>query len=146
MVADIKTLKIKPWLLAIMIIIVSLMIGAQPSIGKTVFADDSVQASLRAEDQTIHRGQTFDVDVELNDNEGILTLFLTIKFDHSVFTLTNVQQIREALGSLNMEHSGSGYDYVDDRTVGKREKRRKASRLLRYPQNRRRKIRIFALR
>ena len=86
--------------------------------GEETVSAKSVTARLSAQDQTVHRGQTFDVDVDLADNTGLLTLYLTVKFDHSVFKLINVRQIRQALGELNMEHSGSGYDYVDEKTGG----------------------------
>ena len=118
MVENIKAFKIKSLFLGIMIVIVSLMICVPSTSWKIVWADDVVQAKIRAENQTIHRGQTFDVDIGINENEGILTLFLTVKFDHNIFTLVNVQQIRSGLGSLNLEHSGSGYDYIDDATGG----------------------------
>ena len=77
-----------------------------------------VTAQLSSQNQTIHRGQTFDVDVNLAENTGILTLYLTVKFNHDVFKLVNVQQVRQSLAELNMEHSGSGYDYIDERTGG----------------------------
>lgn len=83
----------------------------------TAYADE-VNARLSSEDQTVHRGQAFDVDVKVADNTGLLTLYLTVKFDHKIFTLINVQQVRQALGDLNMEHSGSGYDYIDEKTGG----------------------------
>ncbi len=118
MVENIKTFKIKSLFLLIMIAVVSLIMCAPLPNDNITFADDAVQATISAENQTIHRGQTFDVDIDINGNKGILTLYLTVKFDHNIFTLTNVQQIRDALGSLNMEHSGSGYDYVDDSTGG----------------------------
>ena len=125
MVKNIKTIKISSLLFAIVTVMLSLLIGASPpkcdSVpnGRSAWAEDyTIQAKLNAENQTIHRGQTFDVDVEISENVGILTLFLTVKFNHNIFTLTNVQQIRDALGSLNLEHSGSGYDYIDDRTGG----------------------------
>ena len=118
MVKNIKTFKIKSLFLLIVIAVVSLIICAPFPNENITLADDAVQATMHADNQTIHRGQTFDVDIEINDNKGLLTLFVTVKFNHNIFTLTNVQQVREALGSLNMEHSGSGYDYIDEKTGG----------------------------
>lgn len=89
-----------------------LLLGRHPAYA------DSYNARVFAEDQTIHRGQTFEVDIQVADNTGLQTLYLTVKFDHSVFTLTDVQQVRQALGQLNLEHSGSGYDYIDEKTGG----------------------------
>ena len=91
--------------------------AALPAITFTAAADE-VDVRLFSQDQTVHRGQTFEVDVNLSDNTGLITLFLTVKFDHSVFSLINAQQVRQALASMNMEHSGSGYDYIDDKTGG----------------------------
>ena len=118
MVKNIRTFKIKSLFLLIMIAFAFCVVYFLFANGSVVLADQNVQAKIRAENQTIHRGQTFEVDIDINENEGLLTLFLTVKFNHNVFTLTNVQQVREALGSLNMEHSGSGYDYIDDLTGG----------------------------
>jgi len=118
LVGSLKTFKNRIFILAILIVAMSLVIFAPPPDDNKVYADGAVRARMHADDQTVHRGQTFDVDINLSDNEGILTLFLTLKFDHRIFTLTNVQQVRESLGSLNLEHSGSGYDYVDDKTGG----------------------------
>ena len=99
------------------ILLIALLAISPQTMLRLVYAN-SVAAKVSAENQTIHRGQTFDVDINLTENTGILTLYLTIKFDHNVFKLTNVQQVRQALGDLNMEHSGSGYDYIDERTGG----------------------------
>lgn len=96
--------------------IMALFICSPPAL-HLIYAD-TIVAKISSQDQTIHRGQTFDVDVDLTENTGLLTLFLTVRFDHSVFKLTNVQQVRQALGELNMEQSGGGYDYVDDKTGG----------------------------
>ena len=98
-------------------IILSLLICAPPATDNVVHAS-TYDAHVSAQNQTIHRGQTFEVDVNISENTGILTLFLTIKFDHSIFSLTNVEQDKTALGNLNMEHSGSGYDYIDKDTGG----------------------------
>ena len=117
MVKDIKLFsRLKAFQLFAILILSLLLITLPPSV-YPAYAD-AVNAKVSAEDQTVHRGQTFEVDVELTENTGLLTLYLIVKFDHSVFTLTNVQQIRQALGELNMEHSGSGYDYVDEKTGG----------------------------
>ena len=79
---------------------------------------DPLNARISSQDQTIHRGQTFEVDIDISDNTGLLTLYLTVKFDHKIFKLIDVQQVRQALGELNLEHSGSGYDYIDEKTGG----------------------------
>ncbi len=118
MVRNIRAFQIKSLFLSIMIIAVSLAVCALRPNENVALADEEIQAKVVAEDQTVHRGQTFDVDIVINENKGILTLYLTVKFDHDIFTLTNVSQVRDALGSLNMEHSGSGYDYVDEHTGG----------------------------
>ena len=119
MVGNIKSRAVKLKILTFILLLLCVLICAPPITKSGLSANgDVVPIKLQSEDQTIHRGQTFDVDVELSDNSGILTLFLVVKFDHSVFNLTNVQQVKQALGSLNMEYSGSGFDYVDARTGG----------------------------
>lgn len=100
-------------LLTLFLLIITLLLGQYPA-----NADPPLNARIASQDQTIHRGQTFEVDVDISDNTGLLTLYLTVKFDHSVFKLIDVQQVRQALGELNLEHSGSGYDYVDEKTGG----------------------------
>ncbi len=116
MVRNIKLYKFKI-LQFFAFLILSLLICLPPSIGSLVYAN-SITAQVSSQNQTVHRGQTFDVDINLTENTGLLTLFLTVKFDHNVFKLTNVQQVRQALSELNMEHSGSGYDYIDEKTGG----------------------------
>lgn len=110
---------IDKWVLRLFALLtISFLILASPLNKFTTAFADTVNARLSSQDQTVHRGQTFDVDVNLTDNTGLWTLFITVKFDHKIFTLINVQQVRQALGNLNMEHSGSGYDYVDEKTGG----------------------------
>ena len=114
---DIKSKNNRNILRLFVLLIISLLICAPPAISQNVYADIPT-AQISSQNQTVHRGQTFDVDVNLSGNTGLLTLFLTIKFDHNVFKLINVQQTKQALSELNMEHSGSGYDYVDEKTGG----------------------------
>ena len=81
-------------------LIMALLFCAPPSLAGLIHADP-INGRVSSQDQTIHRGQTFDVDVNLSDNTGILTLYLTVKFNHNVFKLINVQQVRDALSELN---------------------------------------------
>ena len=115
-----KDLKIrhlsKTWM-SFALIIMLLIICIPPATNSNIYAYTS-ETHVASIDQEIHRGQTFDVDIDISSNTGILTLYLTIKYDHDVFKLINVQQLRTALGELNMEHSGSGYDYIDEKTGG----------------------------
>lgn len=43
-------------------------------------------------DKTVHRGQTFTVDVDLSGNEGLIALYLTLRYDDTVMKLTEVEQ------------------------------------------------------
>ena len=106
------------WVLRLFaLLIISLLVIAISINTHTGYAD-TVNARLSSQDQTVHRGQTFDVDIDVSDNTGLWTLFLTIKFNHNVFTLINVQQVKQALGTMNMTHTGTDYDYIDEKTGG----------------------------
>ena len=44
---------------------------------------------VRVEDKTIHRGQTFEVDVYLDSNPGLISLLLELEYDKSVMELVS---------------------------------------------------------
>ena len=70
---------------------------------------------VTVEEKTVHRGQTFTIDVDLSDNEGLISLYLTLDYNSSVMKLVNVQQ-GDALGSLTFTNTNSqtelGYDIL----------------------------------
>ena len=66
-----------------------------------VYADNPTAPKVIAESKTVHRGQTFSVDVDLSDNEGLISLYLTLDYDESVMTLKNIIK-GSALDSLTL--------------------------------------------
>jgi len=65
------------------------------------FAESSYTPKVSVQNKTVHRGQTFSVDVNIEDNEGLISLFLTLDYNNEVMTLKNVIQ-KDALGSLTL--------------------------------------------
>lgn len=65
------------------------------------FATDTNIPKISVESKTVHRGQTFEISVDLSNNIGLISLFLTLDYDNTVMKLTNVVQ-GDALGSLTM--------------------------------------------
>jgi uncharacterized repeat protein (TIGR02543 family) len=100
------------------LILIVFMVVALAFTKTTMVYANTPNAEISAQDQTVHRGQTFDVDVDVSNNTGLLTLFLTVQFDHDVFSLINVEQVTDALGELNLTQSGGNYDYIDNKTGG----------------------------
>lgn len=64
-----------------------------------VYANENNLPLISVESKTIHRGQTFDVDVNLSKNTGLISLLLKIDYDETVMTLTDVIR-KDALSSL----------------------------------------------
>ncbi|MBO7508375.1 MAG: InlB B-repeat-containing protein [Clostridia bacterium] len=77
---------------------------------KTFVAEPADIPVVVAESKTVHRGQTFSVDVDLSQNEGLISLFLTLDYDDSVMTLKNVIQ-GSALGSLTFTTTNVETEY-----------------------------------
>ena len=65
----------------------------------SAFASNDYTPVVTLENKTVNRGQTFNIDVELSDNEGLLSLYLSLNYNNSVMKLLNVKQ-GEALSSL----------------------------------------------
>ena len=68
---------------------------------KKIFAQTSNIPEITVENKTVHRGQTFSIDVDISQNQGLISLFLTLEYDESVMKLSNVIQ-RDALSSLTL--------------------------------------------
>lgn len=47
---------------------------------------------VTVESKTVHRGQTFTIGVDLTDNEGLISLYLTLDYNSSAMKLVNVEQ------------------------------------------------------
>lgn len=65
------------------------------------FAEPSQIPGISVESKTVHRGKTFEVKVDLTNNVGLISLFLTLDYDSNVMKLSDVIQ-GEALSSLTM--------------------------------------------
>ena len=61
---------------------------------------------VTVENKTVHRGQTFTIDVDLTNNEGLISLYLTLNYDSSVMKLLNVEQ-GNALSSLTFTNTNT---------------------------------------
>ena len=56
------------------------------------FAQNPDIPQITVESKTVHRGQTFTLDVDLSNNIGLMTLYLTLDYDSSAMTLTDIIQ------------------------------------------------------
>jgi hypothetical protein len=79
---------------------------------KNVLAGQTYTPKVTIQSKTVHRGQTFSVDVDLSDNEGLIDLFLILDYDNTAMTLKNIIQ-GDALGSLKLTKQGNG-QYIED--------------------------------
>ena len=61
---------------------------------------------VTVENKTVHRGQTFTIDVDLTNNEGLIALYLTLDYESSVMKLVNVEQ-GNALSSLTFTNTNT---------------------------------------
>ena len=81
--------------------ILSFAFGFGNSSLKVAFAQNPDIPEVTVQSKTVHRGQTFSIDVELSQNTGLISLLLTLDYDDTVMTLKNVVQ-GSALSSLTM--------------------------------------------
>ena len=68
---------------------------------KTANALDEEIPQITVEDKTVHRGQTFSVDISISNNIGLTSLMLSIDYDSNAMVLKNVIQ-KEALSTLTL--------------------------------------------
>ena len=61
---------------------------------------------VTVENKTVHRGQAFTIDFDLSNNEGLISLYLTLNYDSSVMKLLNVEQ-GNALSSLTFTNTNT---------------------------------------
>ena len=71
------------------------------------FAQNPNIPEVTVQNKTVHRGQTFSIDVELGQNTGLISLFLTLDYNHTVMTLKDVVQ-GSALGALKFTPTNAG--------------------------------------
>lgn len=88
-------------LLILIISVFSLMFYFGRLQTKEAFADPSYTPKVTIQSKTVHRGQTFSVDVDMRDNEGLTSLKLTLDYDETAMTLRDVVQ-GEALSSMTL--------------------------------------------
>lgn len=81
--------------------ILSFAFGFGNSSLKVAFAQNTNIPEVTVQSKTVHRGQTFSIDVELSQNTGLISLLLTLDYDDTVMTLKDVVQ-GSALNSLTL--------------------------------------------
>lgn len=74
-------------LFAFILFIISITFCINNFSADQAFADSSSIPVVTVQSKTVHRGQTFAVDVNLSNNEGLISLFLTLNYDSKVMTL-----------------------------------------------------------
>lgn len=88
---------------------------------KVVDASNTDYVVISVMDKSVHRGMAFELDVKLDDNPGITSILLTVKYDTKAMTLTNVER-KTALSNLAFTTSNKdtelGYGYIDQKTGG----------------------------
>ena len=72
-------------------------------------ADATTGANITIQNKTVHNGQTFDLDIELSNNTGLVSLYLTLDYDSSIMKLINVKK-KGALSSLTMTTTNTDTD------------------------------------
>lgn len=75
-------------------------------------AEESKMITVTAADKNVRRGQTFAIDLDLSNNTGLISLYLTLTYDDTVMKLVDVQR-GPALERLTMTNTntqtGAGY-------------------------------------
>ena len=67
---------------------------------------DTVRPVVRVENKTVHRGQTFEIEIYLDQNPGLIALTLDLEYDKTVMELVDVKR-GEALGSHTFSTSNT---------------------------------------
>ena len=111
---NIKNLKTAVlYILLLAITILSAVIGLETRTTKA--AESGNTPVVTVDEKTAHRGQTFTVDVNLSQNDGLISLYLTLEYDNSAMKLTEVTR-GEALESLTYTNTNTqtslGYDII----------------------------------
>ena len=95
----------KIFVLAFMAIVSLIMFVMNADIiGAVAHADYTPVVTV--DSKIVHRGQTFNIDVDLTDNEGLISLYLTLDYDSSAMKLVNAEQ-GVALNSLTFTHTNT---------------------------------------
>lgn len=112
-------------ILIVFTLLMTIFFFSLTSSDKTAYAQEYTPVVTVGE-KTAHRGQTFTVDVDLTDNQGLISLYLSLSYDSSVMKLTNVEQ-GDGLKDLTFTNTNSqtevGYGIVpfnllwDGRTI-----------------------------
>ena len=56
------------------------------------FADGDFTPVITVQSKTVHRGQAFEINVDLSGNEGMTALELILDYNQDVMRLTNIRQ------------------------------------------------------
>lgn len=107
------TCKCKIGLLVILMIVAA--IAAVSLCRETNFANAETDYTpvVTVENKTVHRGQAFELNVDLSGNEGLISMLLTLDYDDTAMKLTNIRK-GSALDSMTFTVSNVegewGYD------------------------------------
>jgi len=96
---------------ALLIFILSFSVLSPQKEFKSVYADNLPTVTM--ENKTVHRGQTFSIDVSLDNNLGFTSLCLVLEktnFDSSVFTLVEVVR-QDALSTLTYTQTNTDTEF-----------------------------------
>ena len=63
------------------------------------YADASVKVELQ--EKTVHRGQTFYLDVDVTENSGLIAMKISVDYDSTAMTLINVERL-DGLSQMTM--------------------------------------------
>ena len=76
-------------LIAVLLLVVSTSMAFVCDIA---FADGDFTPVITVQSKTVHRGQAFEINVDLSGNEGLTALELILDYDQEVMRLTNIRQ------------------------------------------------------
>lgn len=75
---------------------------------KSAYAEPDYTPLITVESKTVHRGQTFELDVNISENQGLTALYLSLEYDSSVMQLTG----------FNRGNALNGLTLTTDNTAG----------------------------
>ena len=81
----------KKWLLPLLTVFLAVLLIFTLSV-PAVAAAQGEPVSVSLGEKTVHRGQTFSMDLTVTENTGLLSMKLFINYDHNAMTLTDVKR------------------------------------------------------
>ena len=78
------------WLLPLLAVLLVCLVCVSVAVAPAARADGQIEVSMS--EVTVHRGQTFAVDVTVSNNTGLVSMLLSVDYDVNAFSLIRVER------------------------------------------------------